>query len=450
MIRERSLRANSFSSLIASGGVFAITLALSAVLARSIVVSDYQTYATATAFLPLALLLSQSLRNCAGSALIVAVQRAEPGDVANVYRRIVLIVTLLTVACGAGLIESVRYFGLVDNINSSLLRFGLYCILINVSGIGLSLLVTGPASASEDFLPDNLLKLVPQSLMLIGFIGILAAAPDVPLWWIFVMVAASPWPLTAWLLVRYRKAVAQWFESRRRMEQPDAAFLDVKGTARFLVTSFASVSWWNMTAYFATSVTIAVVALTLPGDVVAFTMAFSLVGVLSGGLIAVSAPLASRVALIPLAEVSARVAAFRRFNGYCILYILAVAFFILVVPTRAYELWVGKQYGEAVRITLLLLLPATVLRLQTMCFALFVMSIGRQSTLWLSPMVEAVVATFTSFLLAPFFGLTGVALALALSASVRLCLTLTYDIRLNCDLFPIGWKDFLLPVRARV
>lgn len=449
MIRKRSLRANSFSSLIASGGVFAITLALSAVLARSIVVSDYQTYATATAFLPLALLLTQSLRSCAGSALIVALQRAEPGDVANSYRRIVLIVTLMTAACGAGLIEAVRYFGLFYNVNSSPLRFGLYCILINVSGIGLSLLVTGPASASEDFLPDNLLKLVPQSLMLTGFIGILAAAPDAPLWWIFVIVAASPWPLAAWLLVRYRKAVAKWFESRKRMDEPVADFLDRKGTARFLLTSFASVSWWNITAYFATSVMIAVVALTLPGDVVAFTMAFSLVGVLSGGLIAVSAPLASRVALIPLAEVPTRVAAFRRFNGFCMLYILAIALFILVVPTGVYELWVGKQYGEAVRTTLWLLLPATVLRLQTMCFALFVMSIGRQSTLWMSPMAEAVVATLASFALAPFLGLTGIAVALALSAIIRLFLTLAHDIMLNQDLLPIGWKDFLIPIWDR-
>lgn len=448
MIRERTLRANSLSSLVASGGVFGITLALSAVLARSIVAADFQTYATAAAFLPLALLLSQSLRSCAGSALIVAMQRAEPGDVVRVYRRIVLIVTLLTIACGAGIIELVRYFGLVDNFNASMLPFGLYCILINVSGMGLSLLVTGPAAASEDFLPDNLLKLGPQALMLVGFLAILATAPDGPLQWIFVTVAASPWPLTAWLLLRYRKAVAMWFESRRQVDIMASDFLEGRGIARFLAASLASVGWWNMTAYFATSVTVAVVALALPGDVVAFTMAFSLIGVLSGGLVAVSAPLASRVALIPLSDFSARVTAFRRFNGYCILYILAVALFILAVPTRIYELWVGMQYGADVRSALLLLLPATVLRLQTMCFTLFVMSVGRQSTLWLSPLAEAVVATSASFLLASVLGLTGVAAALAFSAIVRLFLTLTHDIRLNQDLFPIGWKDVLLPVRA--
>ena len=446
MIRERSLRTNSLTSLIASGGVFVITLSVSAVLARSIVFADYQIYATATSFVPVALLLSQSLRSCAGSALIVAMQRADSNDVAYAYRGIVLIVTLLTIMSGAGIVETVRHFRLVDNFNTGPLLFGLYCILLNVSGVTLSLLVTGPAAANEDFLPDNLLKLIPQALMLAGFLAILAGAPGQPLKWIFVTFALSPWPLTVWLLIRYRKAVADLFETCGRRAEPDADFLTVAGTARFLIASLASVSWWNITAYFATSVTIAVVALNLPADIVAFTMSFSLIGILSGGLIAVSGPIASRVALIPLADSSARVAAFRRFNSYCILYILAVALFILVVPTRVYELWVGVQYGDAVRNTLLMLLPATVLRLQTMCFALFVMSVGRQSKLWMSPMAEAVVATIASFLLAPILGLTGITVALAMSASVRILLTLAHDIKLNRDLLPIGWKDFLIPV----
>lgn len=450
MIRERSLRANSISSLVASAGVFAITLALSAVLARSIVAEEYRTYATATAFLPLALILSQSLRSCAGSGLIIALQRANSGDVADAYRRVVLSVTSLTIVAGSGLIEGVRFLNLVDHFDTGLLPFGLYCILINVTGIGLSLIVTGPAAASEDFQPDNLLKLVPQALMLCSFMVILGAAPPDPLWWIFFAVAAAPWPLTAWLLLRYRKAVARWFDARKQIDSPSMNAPGRNGTMQFLVKSLASVVWWNMTAYFATSVTIAVVALMLPGDVVAFTMAFSLIGVLSGGLIAISAPIASRVAVIPLGDPSVRLRAFRRFNCYYFAYILAVAVFIVVVPARVYELWVGTDYGSAVRSALLLLLPATVLRLQTMCFTLFVMSVGRQSTLWLSPMAEAVVASSASFVLAPLLGLGGVALALALSASVRIVLTLTHDIRLNHDLLPIEWRDLLFPVRATI
>ena len=449
MIRERSLRANSLSSLFASGGVFVITLAMPAVLARSIAASDYQTYATAMAFLPLALLLSQSLRNCAGSALIVAMQRADGPDVARAYRRIVLLATGLVLAGGALIIEFLRFFALVSDLDQGLLRFGSYCVLINVSGIGFSLLVTGPATASQDFVPENLLKLAPPALLLALLAAIFIISPGDKLWWIFAAVAVSPWPLSGWLMFRYSGAVTRWFETNQAGQKPVSDFSGPNTIFRFLILSSASVGWWNLTAYFATSITVAIVALTLPGDVVAFAMAFSLIGLLSGGLIAISSPIASRVASIPLHDTAIRVAAFRRFNGYFIVYILAVAIFVLLVPARIYELWVGPQYAVPVRTMLLLLLPATILRLQTMCFTLFVMSVGRQSSLWLNPMVEAIVATLASFLLVMIMGIKGIALALTLSAAVRLAMTLAHDIRLNQDIFPIEWNDLLIPKLVR-
>ena len=448
MIRQRNLRVNSLFSLIASGGVFAITLALSAVLARTINPADYQTYATATAFLPLFMLLSQSLRTCAGSAIIVALQRAKPIDVAHAYQQIVLTITILTFAVSAAGIEIVRNFVIEEKSGTGLLVLGLYCLLTNVAGISLSLIVTGPAAANEDFLPDNLLKILPSAFMLAAFIAVSLVNPYEPLKWLFVALAISPWPVTAWLLLRNRSEATAWFRSCGVSDSITAPIFDLKATLRFLTIALASVSWWNVTAYFATTVTIAIVAITLPREVVAFTMAFSLIGLVSGGLIAISAPLASRVALIAPGDFLLRVSAFRRFNGYFILYILVAALVILVVPVRIYEAWVGTYYGAEVRAVLLLLLPATVLRLQTMCFSLFVMSAGRQSTMWLSPTAEAVVATFTSYLLAPMFGLVGVAGALALSASVRLFLTFAHDVRLNKDILPIEWRDFVFPLRA--
>lgn len=448
MIRERSLRANSLSSLFASGGVFAITLAMPAILARSIPASDYQAYATALAFLPLALLLSQSLRNCAGSALIVAMQRAAGPDVGRAYGQLVLLSTGLVLAGGVLIIEFLRFFSLVRDLDQGLLRFGTYCVLANVSGIGLSLMVTGPATASQDFVPENLLKLAPPTLLLALLVAIFVISPDDALWWIFAAVAFSPWPLAAWLMFRYHGAVTRWFETRDVGTKPIAASTS-NDIFRFLILSSASVGWWNLTAYFATSITVAVVALTLPRDVVAFGMAFNLIGLLSGGLIAISSPIASRVASIPLAETAIRVAAFRRFNGYFILYIAAVALFVLLVPARIYELWVGPQYAGSVRSMLLLLLPATILRLQTMCFTLFVMSVGRQSSLWLSPMVEAIVATLASFLLVSKLGIEGVALALTLSAALRVAMTLGHDIGLNQDIFPLKWNDLLIPKLLR-
>jgi O-antigen/teichoic acid export membrane protein len=445
MIRERSLRANSVSSLIATGGVFAVTLAVPAVLARAVTQADYTTYATALAFLPLALLASQSLRNSAGSALIVAMRHSDGGEVAHAYRRIVLLIVAMVLLGGTVAIEFLRHFSSAGaELNDGLLRFGAYCVLVNVSGIALGLLVTGPATAQQDFIPENLLKIVPPMLQLALFFLIWIRNPPHELWWIFVAVAASPWPLTAWLLARYRGANHQWFESNRFARE------EAGGAFRFLGSSSLSVGWWNLTAYFATSATVAIVALTLPGAVVAFGMAFSLMGVLSGGLIAISTPIASRAAAIAFDDTHARVAAFRRFNSLFIAYILIMAVAVLIVPSQIYELWVGPQYADQVRSMLISLIPATVLRLQTMCFTVFVMSVGRQSTLWLSPLVEAIVATVGSLLLVKMFGIEGIALALALSAAIRLAMTLAYDIRRNRDLFPIHWKDMMIPYLARI
>lgn len=444
MIRERSLRANSASSLLATGGVFAVTLLTPAVLARAVTENDYTIYATALAFLPFALLLSQSLRSSAGSALIVAMRQAEGGEVSRAYCRIVILIAALVLCGGAIAIEFFRHFTSAGAaLNDGLLRFGAYCVLINVSGIALALLVTGPATAQQDFIPENILKFAPAALQLGLFILIWLQSPPHQLWWIFFAVAVSPWPLTAWLLVRYGGGTRGWFQSNvgRNVEARNA-FL-------FLIKSSLSVGWWNLMAYFATSVTVAIVALTLPDVVVAFGMAFSLIGVLSGGLIAISSPIASRASAIAFDDTGTRIAAFRRFNSLFIAYILVMAAAVMVVPSQVYELWVGPQYAAQVRSMLILLLPATVLRLQTMCFTVFVMSIGRQSTLWLSPLVEAIVATAGSLLLIPALGVEGIALALAISAIVRLAMTLAYDIKRNRDLFPIHWKDMMIPYFAR-
>ncbi|RDV01469.1 hypothetical protein DXH95_14330 [Sphingorhabdus pulchriflava] len=449
MMRERSLRSNSVSSLLASAGVFAITLAVSALLARTISAQDFQTYATAVAFLPLALLVSQSIRNCAGSALIVAVQKADGIEVAQAYQRLVLFAVFLVLACGAIIIELLNFLSLVPEIDQGLLRFGLYCVLINVSGLGLAILVTGPASAGQNFVPENLLKLMPQALMLIFFIAIFVIKPRETLWWIFIAVAVCPWPLTVCLLMRYHRVVEAWFGKRLSRSKPASVLVDQGAVFRFLFFSTVSVGWWNVTAYFATTVTVAIVALALPQYVVGFGMAFSLIGILSGGLVAVSAPLASRVALIAPADTAARVSAFRQYNRYSMYYIAAVSAVVLLLPKTVFELWVGPQYAGDVQMITLCLIPATMLRLQTTCFTLFVMSIGRQATLWLSPLMEGIIATLASCVLVTVLGFEGITLALTMSAALRLAITLGHDIKLNQDLFPIGWKDLLIPKLAQ-
>jgi O-antigen/teichoic acid export membrane protein len=442
MIRARSLRSNSLTSILASGGVFALTLATTAILVRTISADDYKLYATVIAFLPLALLLSQSVRNCAGSMLIVAMQNYEGFAVRRAYRNLVLGVTMFT-ALAAGATTEI-YSLLANEHLLAALEIGVFCLTLYVSGITLSLLVTGPSTAIQDFTPENLLKIIPQLIAFLLFFIIYFIEPERKIYWVFIALAFSPWPFLFYLLFRYNKIIVSWFSNRNETDKTHSSFQNLSHK-KFILASFASVAWWNIAAYFATSVAIAVVAIFIPSYVASFGMAFSLIGVVSGGLIAISSPLASRIASIPLVDVNARLSAFRRFNSLCILYISAVAVFVLSLPEFVYELWVGPHYAADVHLLTLYLLPATILRLLTMCFTLFIMGCGRQSTLWLSPLAEAASATAASIGLGYYLGIEGVALALLISAAIRLATTLLYDVRLNRDVLPINWQDLLIP-----
>lgn len=80
-----------------------------------------------------------------------------------------------------------------------------------------------------------------------------------------------------------------------------------------------------------------------------------------------------------------------------------------------------------------------------MCFTVFIMSSGRQSTIWLSPAVESVVATVGGLILIGVMGVEGIAVALFVSSVVRILLTLMYDINLNSDVLPLSAGDIVLP-----
>ena len=207
----------------------------------------------------------------------------------------------------------------------------------------------------------------------------------------------------------------------------------------------ASISWWNLTAFLSTTASVAIVAFFQPTKIVSFSIAMSVIGVISGGLIAISSPIASKVATLGIDKISLRKELFQKLNTIFIGYIIFSSLFILLVPSVVFRIWVGDLYAEDVQYYVLLLLPAYCLRLLTMCFTVFIMSSGRQSTIWLSPAVESVVATVGGLILIGVMGVEGIAVALFVSSVVRILLTLMYDINLNSDVLPLSAGDIVLP-----
>lgn len=448
MIRQRSLLGNSLSSLIASGVVILISLATPAILSRTLTRADYTIYAGAIALMPLIMILPQSLRNAAGTAIVGAGRTIPGSQVIAAYRLIVGLTFALLMAAAIVAICAIPYLTADHSpVHRGLLQLALIAVLANAMGIGCALLTTGPFTALQDFIPENLLKTVPPAIQLVLTAIVYFNRSDAALSWVLVALAVSPWPLGLWLNAKYWRLLSARFEAEALAPPTETSMREGQRQAlRSLTASTLPILWWNLTAYLATTATTTIVALFSSKDIVSFGMAFSLIGLMSGGLVAISSPVASRISVIQLEAIEERMAAFRKFSLIFVSYIWIMTLAMIATPSAAYRLWVGSAYAEEVRTIMLLLIPATFMRLHTMCFTLFVMAVGRQSTLWLSPLIEAAIASIGSLLLIGPFGIMGVATALALASAIRLVLTFTHDLAANRDLLPITFKDIMFPV----
>ena len=326
----------------------------------------------------------------------------------------------------------------------------MYCIIVNVIGIAVALIITGPAAANNDFLPENTLKIFPPIIQLIGFFIIYIMSESDKIYYVLIASALNSWATLLVIVYLFRERTNS--QDRKVEKIDDFSSGKVRNALSSFHTAFqlygrltASISWWNLTAFLSTTASVAIVAFFQPTKIVSFSIAMSVIGVISGGLIAISSPIASKVATLGIDKISLRKELFQKLNTIFIGYIIFSSLFILLVPSVVFRIWVGDLYAEDVQYYVLLLLPAYCLRLLTMCFTVFIMSSGRQSTIWLSPAVESVVATVGGLILIGVMGVEGIAVALFVSSVVRILLTLMYDINLNSDVLPLSAGDIVLP-----
>ncbi len=451
MIRSRSLISNSLTSIAASGVVILTTLTLPALLSRSITPTEYSLFATAMSLLPLLSILTQSLRAGAGSALLGVYRETDTSIANRAFTRFVVLIIFSVIV--SGLICSEFYLHNIDNAESDILRFGIYSIIINIIGITLSISVTGPATAKNDFIPENILKIAPPMFQIIGFFGIYIFQNDNVIYYVFIVFAMSSWVS---LLIILSLFARNRFTVRRERKTHRSSIANFHESASLFQKAYgfygrptASISWWNLTAFLSTTASVAIVAFFQPSKIASFSIAMSVIGVISGGLIAISSPIASKLASLRVDKLAIKREMFHKFNTLFIAYIVFSSLFVLIIPSVIFRFWVGEQYAEDVQYYVMLLLPAYCLRLLTMCFTIFIMSSGRQNTIWLSPAVEAVIATLGGFILIGYIGVAGIAIALLVSSAARLLFTLIHDINLNTDILPLTASDILLP-RARI
>lgn len=431
-IRARSLISNSVGSILASGMLLFSTILIPAVLARALSPSEFQTYSIALAALPLMMVLPQSARSVGASQIALAATKHDIIDAIATYRRFIAGIGVAhVVLCTAG-VEAYLALG-HPTTDSTLMRIGAYAILAYTVGLIVVGLVIVPSAAQRNFLPDNIAKFWPGLVQLVGITAIWIAGIRPPLPWIFLIYLASSWSIAALLLA-----------FNGNMPPTTVCNVATRKLTREFIHGLRGVLWWNVTAYLATTATVMVVAVAFPQNIVPFSIATSLLGVVAAVPIAVSGPIAVHATTMISSGENDRRKFFLRVNTIFQVYIGVAALFIFILPSAVYHLWLNAELADEVRIYCLWLLPAMVIRLLTMNFTIFVMSAGRQHTLWLSPLVEAVMSIVGSIVLGWLLGVAGIAMALTLSATTRLLLTLLHDERLNQSALALRQGDMLL------
>lgn len=431
--RPRSLLSNSLSSLFASAILLLSTILIPALLARSLSRDQFDTYALVFAALPPLLILPQSLRTMGASQLSLAIERHGLSVAVWGFAKFSLLVAAIHVVIG--LVGIGIYIRLSDDIVDGLMLWlGLIAVLAYTLGIAAGGYFVAPAAAHRDFIPDNVAKVWPGIFQLCGITALWLLKPGDILGWLFLIYVASSWSV----------ATALWALTRLR----GTALPTRTATPAPMLGSFArglgGIVWWNLTAFLATSASIMVVAVMLPKEIAPFSIAVSLQGLISAVLIAVSGPIALNAASMTQGESAHRRAFFLRINTWFQAYIVLAVAGVLIVPTELFQLWLTAELGAEVRRFVILLVPATAIRLLTMCYTVFVMSAGRQHAMWLSPAVEAIFSVALSIALAKTMGADGVALALALAALVRLSLTVWHDEPCNDQALGLRRGDVLL------
>ena len=435
-VRARSLVSNSLSSIISSGLLIFSTVLVPAILVRAISRTDYDLLSIILVALPLLSIVPQSLRTAAASQLALAFSQAEQWLATRVYLRFsVLVIVGLCIISIVGTEFYVR-FNTAHQDRIALLRFGLYCIAGHALGLIVIGLFSGPAAAQRDFLPENFAKLWPGMYHLAGIAAVWFAAPASPIIWICLVYLTSSLTAAALLALRLWRSLYARSERGRGWRHV--------GVEALFWSGLRGTTWWNVTAYLATSAALLIVSIQHPASIVPFSIASSVLGITSAGLVAVASPVSGYAVGLRNRNPAEQRRFFLAVNTAFQLYIVVMTTVILLMPQQVFVLWLTPGLAGEVREFCGLLLPSYVLRLLTMAFTVFVMSAGRQETIWLSPTVEAVMSVGGCLLLGTTMGVAGIPLALTISAAVRLLLTVIHDERCNANALSLHRGDTLL------
>lgn len=214
---------------------------------------------------------------------------------------------------------------------------------------------------------------------------------------------------------------------------------------RELIKESGGTYWWQICALLTVGTGPFMVSRVDLDSVVAYAIAVSTMTVITGISTAFSGPFTIQIAQSSLNTDTQRVDEFRRFHDRFMMFVYVATIIVLAVPQLVFNLWLGESLGQAVGQLLIPLAIANLLRQITSPYTSAVLGLGKQSSIWVSPSIEAVLSILLGLLLGNAYGSQGVAYGLLVAALVRLIVTLFYDLKITHIVLPLSALHLLVP-----
>lgn len=214
---------------------------------------------------------------------------------------------------------------------------------------------------------------------------------------------------------------------------------------RELIKESRGTYWWQVCALLSVGTGPFLVSRVEINSVAAYAIAVSTMTIITGVSTAFSGPFTVQIARSSLKPDVQRVDDFRRFHDRFMIFVCVATIVVLAMPQPVFNLWLGESLGQAVGQLLIPLAIANLIRQVTSPYTAAVLGLGKQSKIWLSPAVEAVLSILLGILLGYAYGSQGVAYGLLIAALVRLVVTLFYDLRITRTVLPLSAMHLLVP-----
>jgi O-antigen/teichoic acid export membrane protein len=440
---SRSFKTNAVFNLAGGGLMLIYTLLLPGILSRAMTTESFGAYILGLQFIPFLMLLVTPIQQP------LAPRFARLNVEGKESKRVNLVRTSIRLFGAASLIAIIVSIA-ASRLLPVMLGWSAEFTVVassSITALGIAaalsfpvLVVTSIAAGQQNFLWDNLLKCSGP------YAGLALAS-------IWMLVSTNRGVMSTPQHIAYLFAAATVITSLligvlgiRFIPIKVSIFGEIEpGSIYTLIGAAIGVLWWHLCALLTVSVAPFIVSSIEPSKVAAFAVSASLMNVVSGATSALSGPFSVKMGQLANSDVEGRTHIFLRLQRPFHAFLVGSTCILLVLPVSLFEIWVGGELAPQIKVLILPLALANLVRQLTGPYTIALLGLGLQNKLWLSPAVEAVGAILFGAILGKYFGAIGVAYGVLIAATLRLIFTAAYDFPMTRSALQLTLLDVLFP-----